>query len=103
MLLERSLDFDTVLASDDDMGIGAVKYAQAKGLAAPDDLAICGFNNMPLAESCTPELTSVDNRLADQCRINVDNPLMALEGNRDGILRETKLSAQLVLRETTGF
>ena len=103
MLLERDLAFDAVLASEDDMGIGAVKYAQAKGLSVPGDLAVCGFNNTPLAESCTPELTSVDNRLADQCRITVDNLLMALEGNREGILRDTKLAAQLVLRETTDF
>ena len=104
MLLERSdLVFDAVLASEDDMGIGAVKYAQARGLAVPDELAICGFNNTPLATSCTPELTSVDNRLADQCRITVENLLMALDGNASGILRETKLPAQLVMRETTSF
>lgn len=104
MLLERSdLAFDAVVATEDDLAIAAVKYAQARGLSIPGDLAICGFNNTPLASSCNPELTSVENRLADQCRITVENLLMALEGNAGGILRETKLPAQLVLRETTDF
>lgn len=104
VLLERTdLNFDAVVATEDGLAIGAVKYARARGLCVPDDLAICGFNNTQLATSSTPELTSVDNRLADQCRITVENLLMALEDNTEGILRETKLPAQIISRETTNF
>ena len=37
MLLEynRTLDFDSVLATEDGIAIGAVKYAKIKGLAIP--------------------------------------------------------------------
>ena len=104
VLLERqTLKFDAVVATEDDLAIGAVKYAQARGLSVPGDLSVCGFNDTQLAISSTPELTSVNNLLADQCRITVENLLMALKGDTRGILRETELSAQVVARETTGF
>lgn len=106
VLLERTnkgLEFDAVIATEDDLAIGAVKFAQRRGVSVPDDLAICGFNNTQLATCCVPELTSVENRLADQCGITVENLLMALEGNADGILHETQLPAQIVPRETTDF
>lgn len=50
VLLERTdLNFDAVVATEDSLAIGAVKYARARGLCVPDDLAICGFNNTQLA------------------------------------------------------
>ena len=47
MLLEynRTLDFDSVLATEDGIAIGAVKYAKIKGLAIPEELAVVGYNN----------------------------------------------------------
>jgi LacI family transcriptional regulator/LacI family asc operon transcriptional repressor len=100
----NDLKFDAVVATEDDLAIGALKYALLKGLSIPKDIAICGFNNTHLSISSTPELTSVDNRLADQCQITVDNLLIALESEVGvGILHEIKLPAQIVSRETTNF
>lgn len=62
-IAESGLQFHGVMASDDHLAIGAVKYAQAEGLSIPDDIQIIGYNNSLLTTCCTPELTSVDNRL----------------------------------------
>ena len=70
MLLEynRTLDFDSVLATEDGIAIGAVKYAKIKGLAIPEELAVVGYNNSILAISSDPELTSVDSKLGVMCK-----------------------------------
>lgn len=82
-LLKLSNDgvaFDAVIASDDILAIGAVKYARAKGLAIPGDLNIVGYNDSDLCLCCEPELTSVDNRLSAVCDQIVQTMMGVLEG-----------------------
>ena len=66
-LRREGLDFDAVMTSDDQLALGALKYARQAGLAVPGELPVMGFNDSMLARSCEPELSSVDNRLHSQC------------------------------------
>ena len=43
LLQSRNLDFDAVVATDDGMAVGAVKYAAARGLRIPEALNIVGY------------------------------------------------------------
>lgn len=53
MELERDgLQFDAVLASEDVLAVGAMKYAQAVGRRVPENLSVVGYNNSNLA--CVP-------------------------------------------------
>ena len=45
LLLHKNLEFDSVVATDDGLAIGALKYANVKGLKVPDDIEIAGYNN----------------------------------------------------------
>ena len=58
LLERRDLKFDSVVASDDGLAVGAIKYANAKLLKVPEDLCITGFNNSVLSTCCEPELSS---------------------------------------------
>ncbi|AEB06653.1 transcriptional regulator, LacI family [Coriobacterium glomerans PW2] len=103
MLVERvqnGLNFDAVVASEDDLAIAAIKFAAHTGKSIPEDLEIYGFNNTPLASSCEPELTSVDNQLELQCAETVRNLLAVLNGETD-ILQARVFPAQIVKRQTT--
>lgn len=57
------LDLDhpptAIFAASDDMAIGAIHAARDRGLRLPDDLAVVGFDDIPLAEELTPLLTTV--------------------------------------------
>jgi LacI family transcriptional regulator len=59
----RLLDLDqpptAIFAASDDMAIGAIHAARDRGLRLPDDLAVVGFDDIPLAEEITPQLTTV--------------------------------------------
>ena len=73
--------FDSVVATDDGLAIGALKYANVKGLKVPDDIGIAGYNNSQLSVGCEPELTSVDNHLEKMCNDTVDYMLRVLQGD----------------------
>ncbi|MGI6284384.1 LacI family DNA-binding transcriptional regulator [Neomoorella humiferrea] len=48
-----------IFAHNDLMAIGAIKALQEKGLKVPEDVAVVGFDNIPLASFITPALSTV--------------------------------------------
>jgi LacI family transcriptional regulator len=48
-----------IIACNDLMALGAISAAQQLGLEVGVDIAITGFDNIPLAEHCHPPLTTV--------------------------------------------
>lgn len=77
-LLEGS-GFDAVLAADDSLAIGAAK---ALAEAGRSPVPMIGFNNTILSRCATPELSSVDNRMKQQCELTVQTLLSVLKGKR---------------------
>jgi LacI family transcriptional regulator, gluconate utilization system Gnt-I transcriptional repressor len=50
---------DLLLCSTDVMAVGAVFQCQRRGVSVPRQFAICGFDDLPIARSLTPALTTV--------------------------------------------
>ena len=101
MLLEvrETLPFDSVIASDDELAIGAIKFAKFAGLSIPKDLSVIGYNNSLLSLCCEPELTSIDNRLEYLCNTAISLLMNLLNGK--SAPDKTIVSADLILRDTT--
>lgn len=59
-LFERGQKPTGVMAGDDLLAFGAMKYINEQGLKVPDDIGVSGFNNVPLANYSIPPLTSVE-------------------------------------------
>ena len=104
MLLEynKVLDFDSVLATDDGIAVGAVKYAKIKRLSIPEELSITGYNNSILALCSDPELTSVDSKLGVMCRKTVERMIELLE-NEAQIEKNVCVPCEIVRRCTTDY
>jgi LacI family transcriptional regulator/LacI family asc operon transcriptional repressor len=100
-LVKKGLTFHGVIASEDALAIGSIKYAQKKGLRIPEDLSVIGYNNSMLTTCCTPELTSVDNRLENQTHQLVQTLLGVLDGNE--MPKKSVFSGKLIKRGTTCF
>ena len=49
-----------LICANDLMAIGAMLYCRRAGLRIPEDISLCGFDNIPLAALIEPGLTSVD-------------------------------------------
>jgi DNA-binding LacI/PurR family transcriptional regulator len=58
-LLERWPDLDAVFAESDNMAAGALRTLKATGRAVPGDVALAGFDDLPIARSTDPALTTV--------------------------------------------
>lgn len=101
LLQQRDLHFDSVIAAEDGLAIGALKYAHTIGLHVPGELNIIGYNNSELSISCEPELTSIDNRVEVLCKTAIDSVMALLSGNA---IRQMQLvKCHLVKRHTTDF
>jgi LacI family gluconate utilization system Gnt-I transcriptional repressor len=50
---------DLLVCSTDVMAVGAIFECQRRGVSMPDQLAICGFDDLPIATSINPALTTV--------------------------------------------
>ena len=65
-LLAGGQRFDAVCAASDLIAIGALRALREHGLRIPQDVAVTGFDDIPLAASVSPALTTVqqDTKLA---------------------------------------
>ncbi len=98
-LRENGHIFHGILAADDVLALGAVKYAREASLRIPEDLSIIGYNNSMLVNCCEPGLTSIDNKLEPMCN-QLINTLMSVLGGKE-MPREVTFTGRLVLRGTT--
>ena len=89
-----------VFAFNDNMAIGAVRAAQARGLHVPADLAVVGFDDSEQAATTTPALTTVRQPLADMGRMGVSLLLRLLDNRRAEALR-IELQTRLIVRDST--
>jgi LacI family transcriptional regulator len=62
-LLSNGKPFDAIFASNDNMAIGAFDALRKAGIRVPDDVAIAGFDDIPLASHLG--LTTVRVRIAE--------------------------------------
>lgn len=101
LLARHTLEYDSVLATDDALAVGAVKCANAKGLKIPEELSVIGYNNSEYSVCCEPELTTIDNTSEKLCNITIDNIMKLLKGA--DVPAEVPVECMLVKRCTTDF
>ena len=98
-LLARSIKFDAVFAASDLIAIGALRALEEAGLMVPADVAIVGFDDIPLANLVHPPLTTVqqDYRMAGEAL--VDALLRQISGET---VKGAVLPTKLVIRKSSG-
>jgi LacI family transcriptional regulator len=89
-----------IFAFNDNIAIGAVQAARARGLTVPDDLSIVGFDDVEHATIVTPALTTVRQPLAEMGRTAVSLLNRLLERQRFETLH-VELATRLVVRDST--
>ncbi|MFA5094275.1 MAG: LacI family DNA-binding transcriptional regulator [Candidatus Omnitrophota bacterium] len=56
---------DAVFAANDRMAIGAIRAVKSSGKKVPEDVAVVGFDNIPICELFDPPITTVEQPVAD--------------------------------------
>ena len=98
-LAERGVTFDAVFAASDVAAIGAMHALQQAGRSVPEDVAIVGFDDTPVASLSSPPLTTVRQDARATAEALVETLLRTIESSHaDNRL----LPVKLVVRESSG-
>lgn len=95
--LRRDLRFDVVLAGSDRIALGALDALASHGRRVPEDVAVIGFDNHPLAATTSPALTTVDQPLRAEGEMAAE---LALERLAGAAPRVHEMPMNLVVRES---
>lgn len=89
-----------IVASSDQMALGAYEAVRQRGLRVPDDVSIVGFDDLPEARWSSPPLTTVRQPLAEMGRLAARTVLRLAHGEEIESMR-FELATELVVRDST--
>jgi LacI family transcriptional regulator, galactose operon repressor len=96
-LLRSGRDFDAVFAANDNMALGTLQTLRAVGKRVPEDVAVAGFDDIPLAKLVG--LTTVRVRIAELGERALERLLGVIAGEDGG--GDEMHAPELVVRSTT--
>jgi LacI family transcriptional regulator len=90
-----------IFAANDTMAIGAISALREDSLAVPEDVAVAGFDDIPIARYVSPPLSSVHVPIAQLGERAMDLLLGAIAEPSDGAGRRVVLPTTLVIRKSS--
>lgn len=84
LLASTSGVVDAVFCANDDLALGALFESQRMNIKVPQDLALCGFNDIDAARFVNPSLTSVQVGRYEMGVKAAEMVIERLNGNADG-------------------
>ncbi len=91
-----------IVAGNDLMALGAMRAAQEIGLRVGADIAIAGFDNIPMAEHAHPPLTTVDQPIYTIGRM-LSAMLIRIIRQEEVGEQQVLLQPSLVVRQSSGL
>lgn len=98
-LLARKSGFTAVVASNDQMAVGAALALQQNGLRVPYDVSVVGFDDLPSSLYALPPLTTVRHPAYDLGQLAARSLLDLLVGNKP---KWQAPPPQLITRDSCG-
>jgi len=84
------------------IAVGALRAAQKQGWRVPEDLAVIGFDDLPVATEVRPALTSLGYPTAEMARLSLDLLASLLSGETSASECKTVyLEPRLAVRQST--
>lgn len=88
-----------VFAANDAMAIGALSAFNAAGLGVPHEMALVGFDDIPIARYLSPPLTTVNVPIAELGRRGLE---LLLDADARNSARRSTLQTTLIIRQSCG-
>jgi LacI family transcriptional regulator len=95
------LNPDAVFAASDVMAIGALRAVRDAGRRVPEDIALIGFDDIPLAAHTNPPLTTVRQPVQRTGEAAAETLIELIE-HPDGQPRRIVLPTELIIRASCG-
>lgn len=101
-LIQKYPEMDAVFASNDQMALGVLHYANAHGIRVPQGLAVIGFDDISEAAFYSPSLTTITHPLREMGILAVKTLLDQIEASDSGSSRKSLvLKTELLVRDST--
>jgi LacI family transcriptional regulator len=97
MLLDLPDRPTAIFAGSDEIAVGVMEAARARGLRIPDDLSIVGFDDTAVASLASPQLTTVKQPLREIGAVAVRTALQLAEGG-EADSHHVELATTLIVR-----
>jgi len=81
-LLEQHPDLSVIVGLNDRMAIGAMSTLQQMGKRIPDDISVVGYDDIPMAATAQPGLTTINQKPVELGRAAADLLLKRLNGEK---------------------
>ncbi len=94
LLLSQAPPFAGLFAQNDQMAIGAMHALRQAGKRVPEDVAVVGYDDIPVAEFCDPPLTTVRQPMCEVGQVATRLLIQAIEeqgSSPEGTLLKTTL------------
>jgi DNA-binding LacI/PurR family transcriptional regulator len=93
-----------IVARNDVTAVGALQALNETGLRVPGDISVTGFDNIPLAATISPALTTMTRPTEEEGRLAGEFLIARLERPQESIVPRTILfERHLITRASTAF
>jgi LacI family transcriptional regulator len=100
--ISRQKDMPTaILAHNDEVAIGLIQSLVSSGIKVPEDISICGIDNIRLSHFYNPALTTVNIPNKRMARKAIKLLLKKIKNNNEKEAEHIKFDVELIERETT--
>jgi len=98
-LIEQGSTFDAICTASDLIAVGAMKALQEHGKRVPEDVAVVGFDDIPMASFTYPALTTARQNTVLAGELLVDKVLELINGEE---AKTQLMPTTLVVRKSCG-
>lgn len=99
-LLDAGADFTALFASNDTVALGAMAALRARGLRIPEDVAVVGYDDIPVAAFAAPPLTTVRSPALEHGELAAEILIALVKGEK--MAARVPLATELVVRASCG-
>ena len=96
-LMEQSPDLDAVFVNSDLMAIAAIQVIQERGKRVPEDIAVVGYDDLPIALYNNLPLTTIRQDLRLAGKLLAQNLIQYIQ---TGVVTNVTLPVELVIRKS---
>ena len=101
-LLTQSIQPTAIFAANDSMAVGALSALREAGRRVPEDVAVVGFDDIPIAEYVTPPLTTVRVSIATLGARAAERLFSSIQAHNKNERQHEVLPTELVIRSSCG-
>lgn len=91
-----------IFAANDAMAVGALSHVKQAGLRVPEDVAVVGFDDIPIAAFLDPPLTTVRVSIADVSNMVAVRLFTSIRAGNQNVHAQEIVATELVVRRSCG-